>query len=377
MIHASIRFFLVVLVVNSLVACGDDTGRRATKDAGVAPRGRLRVSNGKLLDGNGEQVVLKGLGFAAIGDAKSIGKWNEDYFANARGWNAELIRLPVRPADFRADAGQTLLDLDDALRWCQKHGMYLIIDYHVVGNATQGLFQWEDVLSTTWPEAEAFWTAVATRYANEPTAAFFEIYNEPAALEYLGGSWDFADWKQHADSLVAVVRQYAPEAIPVVGGLDWCYDLSAGGDRPFADPDIALSDHPYPGRAKTNRPAAWDAAFGYLSAHYPFILTEFGFDPNDQIEPYGTYRADISYGREILHYAQDKSMSWTAFVFFNDAGWPMPLFSDWDTLAPTYSGQFFKDVLAGMDIDVAGTTAVDAGAVDVPDSAADETGAGQ
>jgi endoglucanase len=368
---------LVVLVASSLIGCGSDTGGRATRDAGPAPRGRLRVSNGKLLDGNGEQVVLKGLGFASIDAAKSLGKWNEDYFANARAWNAELIRLPVDPGYYRADPAQALLDLDDALRWCQKHGMYLIIDYHVIGNATQGLFQWPEALSTTWPEAEAFWAAVADRYANEPTAAFFEIYNEPAALEYMGGNWSFADWKQHADSIVAVLRKHAPEAIPVVGGLNWCYDLSAGGDRPFADPDIALSAHPYPGRAKTNRSAAWDAAFGYLSAHYPFILTEFGFDPNDQIEPYGTYRADISYGREILHYAQDKSMSWTPFVFFNDPGWPMPLFSDWETLTPTYSGQFFKDVLAGQDIDLAGATAVDAGAIDVPDAAAVETGAGQ
>jgi aryl-phospho-beta-D-glucosidase BglC (GH1 family) len=362
--NTSLRLFLVVLAAGSLIGCGD--GKQATKDVGSAPRGRLRVAGGKLLDGNGDQVVLKGLGFASISAAKSLGKWNEDYFANARAWNAELIRLPVNPADFRADAAQTLLDLDDALRWCQKYGMYLIIDYHVVGNVTQGLFQWEEDLATTWPEIEAFWAAVSARYANEPTVAFFEIYNEPAALEYMGGSWSFADWKKHADSIVAILRKHAPQTIPVVGGLDWCYDLSDGGDRPFADPDIALSAHPYPGRAKTNRRAAWDAAFGYLGARYPFILTEFGFDPNDQIEPYGTYRADISYGREILHYAQDKSMSWTPFVFFNDPGWPMPLFSDWETLTPTYSGQFFKDVLAGQDIDVAGTTAVDGGAIDAP-----------
>jgi aryl-phospho-beta-D-glucosidase BglC (GH1 family) len=241
----------------------------------------------------------------------------------------------------------------------------------VVGNVTQGLFQWEEDLATTWPETEAFWTTVSARYADQPTVAFFEIYNEPAALDYMGGRWSFADWKKHADSIVAILRQHAPKGIPVVAGLDWAYDLSDGGDRPFADPDIALAAHPYPGRAKTNRRAAWDAAFGYLSAHYPFILTEFGFDPNDQIEPYGTYRADISYGREILHYAQDKSMSWTPFVFFNDPGWPMPLFSDWETLTPTYSGQFFKDVLAGQDIDVAGTTAVDGGAADAPAAVTD------
>ena len=166
---------------------------------------------------------------------------------------------------------------------------------------------------------------------------------------------------------MAILRRHAPKTIPVVAGLNWAYDLSAGGDRPFADPNIALAAHPYPGRAKTNRSAAWDKAFGYLSAHYPFILTEFGFDPNDQMEPGGTYRADVSYGREILHYAAEKNISWTPFVFFNDPGWPMPLFSDWETLTPTYSGQFFKDVLAGKDIDAAGMTAVDAGPAPIPD----------
>ena len=362
--HAFLRLFLVLLAGAPLLGCGGIKEKTVTKDIESAPRGRLRVSNGKLLDANGDQVVLKGLGFASISDARAIGKWNEDYFANARAWNAELIRLPVNPAYYRTAPEQALLDLDDALRWCQKYELYLIIDYHVVGNATQGLFQWAEVLSTTWPEIEAFWATVSARYADQPTVAFYEIYNEPAALEYLGGSWDFSDWSKHADTIVAILRQHAPKTIPVVAGLDWAYDLSAGGDRPFTDPDIALAAHPYPGRAQTNRRAAWDKAFGYLGDRYPFILTEFGFDPNDQIEPWGTYRADVSYGREILHYAADKSMSWTPFVFFNGTGWPMPLFSDWETLTPTYSGQFFKDVLAGKDIDVAGMTVEDAGAPD-------------
>jgi aryl-phospho-beta-D-glucosidase BglC (GH1 family) len=322
------------------------------------------------LDANGEQVVLKGLGFASISAAKALNKWNEDYFANARAWNAELIRLPVFPVDYRVAPEQTLLDLDDALRWCEKHELYLIIDYHVVGNVTQGLFQWEEDLSTTWPETEAFWATVSARYAEQPTVAFYEIYNEPAALESMGGSWEFADWSKHADTIVAILRQHAPKTIPVVAGLDWAYDFSDGGDRPFADPDIALAAHPYPGRAQRNRTDAWNSAFGYLSDHYPFILTEFGFDPNDQVDQWGTYRADVSYGREILHYAQEKNMSWTPFVFFNDPGWPMPLFSDWETLTPTYSGQFFKDVLAGMDIDVAGATVVDA-AMDAGSTATD------
>jgi endoglucanase len=368
--YASSGLCLVLSAVGLLASCGGDTGRMAFKDVGSAPHGRLRVEGGKLLDGNGEQVVLKGLGLGSISAAKALGKWNEVYFANARAWHAEIVRLPVFPADYRAHPDVTLLDLDDAVRWCEAHALYLIIDYHIVGNVTQGLFQWGEDLATTWPEVEAFWAKVSARYANRPTVAFAEIYNEPAALEDQGGRWSFSDWSKHANTIVALVRDHAPKTIPLVAGLDWAYDLSAGGDRPFADPDIALAAHPYPGQAKTNRRAAWDKAFGYLSDRYPFVLTEFGFDPDDQIDPWGTYRADLSYGREILEYAQEKHMSWTPFVFFNDVGWPMPLFSDWYNLTPTYSGQFFKDVLAGQDIATAGMTAVDGGAADAPDAGA-------
>jgi endoglucanase len=338
--------YLALLVsVLGLFGCNGSTG---PKDLGIAPQGRLRVANGKLLDGNGHQVVLQGLGLGALSSIKALGRWNEDYFANARAWGAGLVRLPVFPFTFRENAEQLLLDLDDAVEWCQKYDLYLIIDYHVMGNASQGQFLYDEFV--TWEEIENFWATVAGRYADIPTVAFCEIYNEPAALDPMSTPWEFDDWSKHADALVAVLRKYAPNAIPVVAGLDFAYDFSAGGDKPFSDPDIALSAHPYPGKARTSRRAAWNANFGYLSDRYPMILTEIGFDPNDS----GSYRDDLSYGREILGYAKDKKISWTAFVFYNEPGWPLPLFSDWETLTPTVSGLFFKDVLSGKDIESAG-----------------------
>jgi hypothetical protein len=46
----------------------------------------------------------------------------------------------------------------------------------------------------------------------------------------------------------------------------------------------------------------------------------------------------------ILAFAKTRSMSWTAFVFFNDSSWPMPLFIDWN-YTPSVSGAFFKKML--------------------------------
>ncbi len=328
-----------------------DTADTSDADQGEAPRGRLEVSDGKLLDGAGNHIALLGLGLGTLSYIKDAGKWNEDYFANARDWGAELVRLPLSPIAFREDTEGTLRDLDDAVRWCEAHELYLIIDYHVTGNPSDGFFQFGEF--TTWEDAEAFWEKVAPRYADVPTVAFAEVFNEPAALTDQGGTLGFEEWQDHANALVAIVRDKAPDMIPLVAGLDFAYDFSPGGDTPFEDPDIALSVHPYPGRARQNRRADWDASFGYLSDRYPIVLTELGFDPYDEIYP-PAYLDDLPYGREIASYAAEKQMSWTAFVFFNDPIWPMPLFSDWETLKPTVSGLFFKDVLQGIDLDAAG-----------------------
>jgi endoglucanase len=354
------RSWLLALVVLAwgLEGCGKSTTTPAlTPDLGPAPRGRLRVSQGKILDGDGRPAVLHGLSLGAIYSVKALGRWNETYFANARAWGAEMVRVPVFPFTFQYDREQTLRDLDDAMTWCERQNLYLIIDYHMIGNATRSLCLCEE--HVTWDDFADFWGTVAARYADRPTLAFADIYTEPASLDLLAG-WEWSDYRQHVDAIVALIRQNAPKLIPVLGGMDYGYDLSPGGDQPFSDPDVVLAAHPFPGAARGSRAAAWDANFGYLSDRYAFLL-EFGFDPDDP----GSYRDDISYGRQVVSYAAERNMAWTAFVFHKEEGWPMPLFSDWDTLSPTVSGQFFKDVLAGQPLESAGTAndgAVDAGA---------------
>ena len=221
------------------------------------------------------------------------------------------------------------------------------------GNLQQGIFLFGDT-GITVDETRQFWTAVAFRYANDPVVTFYELFNEPAVMEWEGGSWSWTDWRSTADALVTLVRSLSPETIPVLSGFDFAYDYSAGGMQPFASTDIALAVHPYPGRSLPPRAQGWDQAFGYLSDTYPMLFTEVGYDPCDQIVP-DVYRADIDYGREILSYAKQKDIGWTAFVFYQAPDWPMPLFSDWQSYAPTTSGTLFHDVLLGIPIEQAGT----------------------
>jgi endoglucanase len=146
--------FLACLAVG-LAGCGRPPAP-TTPDIAPAPRGRLRVAHGKLLDGDGQRLVLRGLGLGAIYSVKGLGRWDEAYFANARAWGAELVRVPVFPFTFRQDREQTLRDLDDALAWAERQSLYLIIDYHVMGNASAGQFLYGEFI--TWDEAADFWT---------------------------------------------------------------------------------------------------------------------------------------------------------------------------------------------------------------------------
>lgn len=340
---------LALLATMAAVACA-----AAPVTNGQGPRNltRLRAQGNQIVDAYGTTVTLRGLGFADFLTLDQSGHFDEDTFAQAAAWGANIVRLPVNPATYRLGRDRVFSYLDQAIVWARTYGIYLIIDWHVSGNLPQGIFLFGDT-GITLDEIRQFWTDIAGRYAHEPIVAFYEIYNEPAAIEWEGGSWSFADWRTTADDLVTLVRGLSPDTIPILAGLDFAYDYSAGGAQPFASPNIALAVHPYPGRAQPPRQPQWDKAFGYLAATYPMLMTEVGFDPCDQISP-ATYRANVDYGREILTYAQQKGIGWTAFVFFNGAGWPMPLFSDWQGYTPTTSGKLFRDVLLGTPIDQAG-----------------------
>jgi hypothetical protein len=235
--------------------------------------------------------------------------------------------------------------LDNAVTWCKNNGMYVMVDWHSCGNPVKGIFldPYAEEYRTTVAEMTEFWTLVATRYRNEPAVAFYEIFNEAAALEWKSGSLFWPDWRDTADSIINVIYANNPEAIPLVGGLNFSYNLRGVAAAPLRNKGVVFSVHPYPGRAGEPWEENWEKDFGYLAGDYPVFLTEFGFDPDDQFYP-DVYKADTAYGRRILAFAKERGMSWTAFVFFNDPIWPMPLFSDWN-YTPTESGAFFKKML--------------------------------
>ena len=311
------------------------------------PMKKLSVSGNRIVDENGNTVILKGM---CAGDPAQLiqeSRWNEDYFRKASVWGAKIFRIPVSPWSYHETGGHERIfsNLEQAVYWCKKYRMYAVIEWHSCGNIVKGIFQ--DPVSgyeTTMPELADFWRTVSKKYRNEPTAAFYEIFNEPAAIEWKSGTLSWNEWREKADELIDTVYTYNPAAIPLVAGLDWAYDLKGYASDPLRNTGFVFSVHPYAGRTGEPWEEHWESDFGYIAENHPMIFTEIGFDPQDTIVPQ-IYRATEDYGRRILDFADARGISWTAFVFYKGIGWPMPLFDDWEHYTPTISGTFFKDEL--------------------------------
>jgi hypothetical protein len=315
--------------------------------AGVAPA-PLTVRGNRIVTLDGEPVLLKGMNLCDPVQLVKDGRWSESYFRRAAAWGARLLRVPVHPGNYREFGPQRcLVLLDQAVRWSKTYGMYVIVDWHSIGNPVgRVFFDPSEVYRTDAQETKAFWKSVAMRYRSEPTVAFYELFNEPAAIDWKGGHLEWAQWKDTADEIIDVIYTAHPKAIPIVGGVGFASDLRAVRQAPLRNRGVVFAAHPYPGNVPQPWEQNWESYFGYLAQQHPLILTEFGFDPHDTIQPQA-YRADADYGRRILAFAKSNNISWTAFVFYRGRDWPMPLFEDWKSFAPTESGALFKQAMIG------------------------------
>ena len=208
-----------------------------------------------------------------------------------------------------------------------------------------GIFQEpEEGYATTQEELKDFWALAAARYKDEPAVAFFDLFSEPDAMQWRGGEMSWTQWRDIADEVIDVIYEIHPQAIPLVPGMDFSFNFVEVSKYPLRNEGIVFSVHPYRGHTSEPLEENWESHFGYLSETYSVMFTEFGFDPDDTIYP-SVYKADVEYGRRIFKYAEDRGISWTAFVFTNREGWPCPLFED-NEYTPTESGAFFKERLS-------------------------------
>jgi aryl-phospho-beta-D-glucosidase BglC (GH1 family) len=299
---------------------------------------RIRVQGNKFVDPQGKTVVFRGLAIADPDKLEHQGHWDTNLFDQVKAMGPTLVRIPIHPAAWRERTASAYLKiLDQAVEWCTERDLYVIVDWHSIGNLKMELFQ-HPMYDTTQKETFQFWRTIAQHYAgNCSTVAFYELFNEPTLFRGQLGGMPWSEWKRLNEEMINLIRAFDTNTIPLVAGLDWAYDLTPLNIEPLQAQGIGYAVHPYASKRSKPWEPKWDVDFGFAAARYPIVATEFGFSARK-----GTVLKEDDYGNVILHYLEDKGISWVAWCF--DPEWGPTLLQSWN-YDLTGSGELFKQAL--------------------------------
>lgn len=333
---------LLLLTLASPLRAGDPAGPDDADPPVPPAQSRIRVESKHFVDADGNTRVFRGLALSDPYHLARQGKWAREYFETAAEWNADVVRIPVHPVWWReAGAEQYFEWLDQGVQWASELDLYVIIDWHAIGNPLTGIPH-RPLYLTTREETYYFWHLVATRYRGNPTVAFYELFNEPTNADGAMGRLPWRDYKTYIEGIIDMLYAIDEEVIPLVAGFDWAYSLEHVRDDPIDFPGIAYVSHPYPQKREEPWQEKWEADWGFVAETYPVFVTEFGFMAADAADAHIPVIAGVSYGEAVTDYMAEKGISWTAWVL--DPHWSPQLISDWD-YTPTMQGEFFRQVL--------------------------------
>jgi aryl-phospho-beta-D-glucosidase BglC (GH1 family) len=209
---------------------------------------------------------------------------SEDDIVHIKSYGANTVRLPVNYRHFEDDGDPFVYKetgfrrFDEAVSWCEKHGLYVIIDMHAAPGWQNSHWHSDNECAANlfWTHRlfqerlAKLWQEFARRYKGRAVIAGYELMNEPcvntpaADLPHMFGErykpkWDVMN-RVYRD-LVVAIRAVDPRHIIFIEG-DRYGQLFDGLEEPFAD-NLVYSSHNYtmagfgpgiyPGSYKKNR----------------------------------------------------------------------------------------------------------------------------
>lgn len=283
------------------------------------------VTGNKIYDPNGKQVLLRGV------DRPSF-EWNvngEQASANdytlMRGWGSNVVRIALNQDFWMGGTWSTYqTNINQQITWATAAGMGVILDLHWNNGGQQNMADRNSI---------TFWSQVASMYKSNAWV-MFELYNEPHDVswsQWRNGDGTYAGMQE----MYNAVRAAGADNTVLVGGLNWCYDLS-GVSNGYAieGTNIAYATHPYdyPGKQISD----WPTGFGNLASTFPVVMTEFG-----------QYCATNTYVADLLAYAQTNQIHWTAWAWYA-SGCAFPsIIADWNGTPSSGVGELVKSYLSG------------------------------
>jgi len=255
----------------------------------------LKTKGRQIVGANEKPIVLKGVsigGWMNLEDfingypgseeglrlimAETIGKTKAEFFFNRlldhifneddAKFIAELgmnhVRLPLNYRHFEDDdkpftyKEEGFKRLDRALDWCQKHGLYAILDMHSVQGWQNNDWHCDNSSRHTlfWKHKQfqdrfvALWEVFAERYKGRAVVAGYDLMNEPICNAFRGRFTHnyIPDWELLNNvyrRTVGAIRKIDPEHIIFLEGDNYSMEFS-GMEPPFAE-NLVYSSHNY------------------------------------------------------------------------------------------------------------------------------------
>ena len=299
---------------------------------------RISVKGNHFVDPSGAVVLFRGLSIADPDKLEEEGRWNRELFASVKDMGANLVRIPVHPSAWRSRTKEGYLKLlDQAVDWCTDLGMHVIIDWHSIGNLQAEMFQ-SPIYNTTQAETFDFWRTASMHFRGNHTVAFYELFNEPSHYNGMLGTMSWTQWRELNEEMIGIVRYWDKEAIPLVAGFDWAYDLTPLRYEPVRAEGIGYVTHPYPNKRPQPWEPRWEEYYAFAADRYPVIATEIGFE----LKP-GEVVDDNHYGNRITRFLEERGISWMAWVY--DPSWGPRMLKSFDGFELAGDGVFFKEAM--------------------------------
>ena len=296
----------------------------------------LKVKKNVFINDSGKIVRLCGVSFSDPDKLKKENQWNLRYFEEARRWGCNVIRLPIHPYTWRYRGIEDYLKiLDQGVEWARQTNMYVIIDWHAIGNLPENVYPHFNY-ATNWAETINFWKIIAEHYKGNSTVAFYELFNEPCD-QGKPLSWDA--WQPLMEQLIDSINMIDDQKVYLVAGMNWAYLLDEVVQKPVDRNNVAYVTHPYPQKVDAPWEDKWERNWGHVADHYPVVATEMGYVVKGQRGEHIPCIGDEKYGEAIINYLDKKGISYTVWCF--DPSWAPALLDDFD-FNLTRQGEFFK-----------------------------------
>lgn len=227
------------------------------KGTPVAQNGKLSVKGTQLVNSQGNPVILQGV--STHGIAWFPQYVNKEAFATLRDtMNVDTIRLALYSGDNEGYANTLHGKVDEGVKYATELGMYVIIDWHILGNGNP---------NTDKEAAKAFFKEMSAKYCDYDNV-LYEICNEPNGNVTWSG-----DIKPYAQEVIPIIRANDSDAVIIVGTPTWSQDVDIAANDPLQGENIMYTLHFY---ADTHRQDLRNKLETAYSKGLPIFVTEFG-----------------------------------------------------------------------------------------------------